>query len=425
LVRWCTVCTKKSCVRLSFSKMIHDHKKLLKNYGPVNRTGRPNKRRKRNPTLTHRQRATILAMRNQEPPPTFAVIAEQLNLSRTTISSWHSRYKHSGIFSSQYVENGGRKRKLDARTDRFIKFSALKQRKVSATSLANEVHELGVGIGEKPDPKSSNPKISANTISRRLRESGVCSNIACRKPFISPKNQKWRLAWAKAHLKWTAEQWAQVMWTDESPFVLRWVGRQRVWRRPGERYLDACMCGTVKHDKKIMVWGCFAKRGVGTLHRIRGIMFAGPGKHADDSPKANYWSILKNHAMPSGFDLFGREGFMFQQDSDPKHTAKINKAYLANKVKSWPLHKNPRKRCCLSVMNDWPSQSPDLNPIENLWQQLNFATKNRKPQNEDELFEVLKAAWEKLDPKRLEKLVESMHDRCQAVINSRGMPTKY
>ena len=74
---------------------------------------------------------------------------------------------------------------------------------------------------------------------------------------------------------------------------------------------------------------------------------------------------------------------------------------------------------------DWPAQSPDLNPIENLWSILDKHLSNRKPKIESELFELLRNKWEQLDMSILRKLVDSMPDRCRAVIANKGFPTKY
>jgi transposase len=73
----------------------------------------------------------------------------------------------------------------------------------------------------------------------------------------------------------------------------------------------------------------------------------------------------------------------------------------------------------------WPSQSPDLNPIENLWSILDLKTKERKPQNEQELFETLETAWYELDRDLLTRLVDTMPERVRKVIESKGFPIEY
>ena len=64
-----------------------------------------------------------------------------------------------------------------------------------------------------------------------------------------------RLEWAKAHQNWTVDQWRNVLWSDESPFVLRYNRKKRVWRLHNERYNPLVTVATVKHDKKINIWG--------------------------------------------------------------------------------------------------------------------------------------------------------------------------
>jgi len=281
---------------------------------------------------------------------------------------------------------GLKNRKTTARDDRKLLMKAKANRRMTASQIAAEA---GVDV-------------SRWTVSRRLKEAGLLNCVACKKPLVSEKNRKWRLQWCKNHENWTAAQWRRILWTDESPFTLRWNGQQRVWRSPTERYCPDCMVATLKQDKRINVSGSFAATGVGDLFRVKGIM-----------RKENYREILKHHLVPSGVRLLGR-GYIFQQDNDPKHTAKIIKLYFVGKTTDGTL-----------ILLEWPSQSPDLNPIENLWQQLNSYAKDRSCNNEEELFDVLKAAWENIPLQRLTDLIDSMPRRVAACIANKGLPTKY
>ena len=88
-----------------------------------------------------------------------------------------------------------------------------------------------------------------------------------KKPRLTSCHNKKRLDFAKAHQNWTAEQWTQVVFSDESRFLLhRSDGRIFVRRMTGEELKENCVQPTVRHGRgAIMVWGCINARGVGCI----------------------------------------------------------------------------------------------------------------------------------------------------------------
>jgi hypothetical protein len=220
-----------------------------------------------------------------------------------------------------------------------------------------------------------------------------------KKPYLKPRHVKARLDFAIAHRNWSVRKWKSVLWSDETMVTLRAKNSRKVWRLPSEKYNIECMIPHIRQDKRVKLWGCFNFYGVGRLHRINGILNA-----------QKFHAILQYQMLPSARTLMKNRKWLFQQDNDPKHTARINKDYL--------------QRQGVKVMK-WPACSPDLNPIENLWKILDDMTSKRKPKTENELFTTLNHAWVNMNEDYLKKLVQSMPSRCKAVIQNKGFPTKY
>ncbi len=101
---------------------------------------------------------------------------------------------------------------------------------------------------------------------------------------------------------------------------------------------------------------------------------------------------------------------LFQHDNDPKHTSKATVGFLKkNRVK----------------VIQWPSMSPDLNPIEHLWGILKRQVEHHSPSSIQSLKEVILEEWKKIDLAKCRQLVHSMPRRLGAVIKNHGGHTKY
>ena len=153
---------------------------------------------------------------------------------------------------------------------------------------------------------------------------------------------------------------------------------------------------TIKYGGgNVMVWGSMSAAGVGESHFIEGNM------------NSNMYCEILQQSMISFLQKLGRRA-VFQHDNDPKHTSKTTTALL--------------KRLRVKVM-DWPSMSPDLNPIEHLWGILK--RKIRKVSNIRQLRDVVMEEWKSIPVATCEALVNSKPRKVKAVLDNDGGHTKY
>ena len=123
-----------------------------------------------------------------------------------------------------------------------------------------------------------------------------------------------------------------------------------------------------------------------------------------------YRDILEKYLLPSIKKFNLEPEFFFMHDNDPKHTSALIKDWLKE-----------QKIPTLS----WPSSSPDLNPIEHLWDELERRVKKHQLKNIRQLQILLKDEWNQIEPTVFQKLVDSVPNRLQECIKMKGYPTRY
>jgi len=302
-------------------------------------------------------------------------------------------------------------RKTTQREDRYIERALKQNDSIPLRDITNIVREHGVPVSEA-------------TIRRRRSEAGLGSYIAAEKPGLRAENVAERLEWAMKHKDLTVEDWKRVIWSDESSI---WIGvnprRQWVICPPGKRLNRKYIKKTFKSAQvKVMVWACFTGERLGPL-----IVCDEGGIGADEHEDLIYdglFSLIDDLLEPSDdpetIRIADENTFLFMQDNAPCHKAHHVVEFLQeNHV---PIMK-------------WPAQSPDLNPLENLWPDFKarfhkrflelFNHPSKSLEARYRYSEVLQEVWYTQGIELVTKLIESMPRRCEAVIEAQGGSTQY
>ncbi len=305
-------------------------------------------------------------------------ISASLKVPKSTVTSIILKWKMFG--TTRTLPRAGRPAKLSYRGRRALVREVKKNPKITVAELQRCIREMGESCRK-------------STITAALHQSGLYGRVARRKP-LSARHMKVCMEDSKMVTN-------KILWSDETKIELFGLNSKRyAWRTPGTAHHLSNTVPTVKHGGgSIMLWGCFSAAGTGRLVAIEGKMNAAKSR-----------DILDENLLQSAQDLRLGRRFTFQQDSDPKHTAKITKEWLHNNS--------------VTVL-EWPSQSPDLNPIEHLWRDLKMAVHQRLPSNLTELERICKEEWQRIPKSRCEKLVASFPKRLMAVLNQKGASTKY
>ena len=193
-----------------------------------------------------------------------------------------------------------------------------------------------------------------------------------------------------------------LLWIEltKAKFTLyRADGRRRVYRRRGERFADACV---VERDRfgggSVMVSGGIAHGIKSQLIIVAGNMSA--IRYRDE--------ILRPVAVP----LVQLRNLILQQDNARPHVARVCQDFLANNNIA-PLA--------------WPPYSPDLTPIEHMWDELDRRVRKRRnpPATLAQLRNALIDEWNNIPMRTVKSLVNSIQRRITAATAARGGHTRY
>ncbi|UYV68224.1 hypothetical protein LAZ67_5003434, partial [Cordylochernes scorpioides] len=305
-------------------------------------------------------------------------IAADTHLGASTVHRLWRRWLEQGNVA--IYRNVGATRVTSARVDRLILRQAVAAPQATCTAILQHVQD------------TLDHSISTRTISRRLVANVLHSCRPLRRLPLTPPNRRQRLEWCRARSTWMTE-WHRVVFSDESRFCLSSDSRRvRVWRRRGERSNPAAIVErpTVR-QRGIMVWGAIAYDSRSPLLRIQGTMTA--QRYVDD--------VLRPVTLPY---LQGVPNALYQQDNARPHTARISQQALQD-VQMLP----------------WPPYSPDLSPIEHVWDIIGRRLHALpQPRSEDELWQMVEREWRAIPQDAIRTLIDSLPRRVAACIAVRG-----
>lgn len=313
-------------------------------------------------------------------------IAEQFGKPRSTIQSLRTKWENTG--SLERRAGSGRKKISNENQDNdLIDF------------LRNNPFQTAVEAHNQ-----TNFPGTVRTARNRIKKNSELRNkVAAKKPFLTDINKEQRMGFALEYLPQGMNFWEKVVFTDEKTFQSYYNGQLRVYRPPNTRYEERY----TQHVKtsgrfSVNVWGYMTSRGLGICHRIRGRF----------NTQA-YIHILQNVMLPSVNNIFQQENFIYQHDNCPVHTAR--------RVSDWIRENN------ISLL-PWPSRSPDINPIENVWGYIvKEINKNNDfhLQNSDDLWNKIEETWNTYNLHHAQMLVASMPRRLNLLVEKNGAALKY
>lgn len=326
-------------------------------------------------SISYKKRLEIafLALHPKGPKMNNSAISKYVKCSITTVKKWVKRYRETGDVLEE--EKAPKNRATTAKQDDMIIDTVEQHCDESIPRIYGRLVDKGLTC-------------SVETIRNRIKEAGIEHLAPLKKPMLTEEHRANRLQWVEDNMDF---DWDRVIFTDESSYSV-YMPVTKVWRRRGEKKVAR----TLKHPCKINFWGCLSSKGFGCCYSFK------PNLNAQ-----LMCGIYEKKLLPTARNWFGVDpsAWYLQEDNDPKHTSKRCKTWRAeNQVQRLP----------------WPSNSPDLNPIENVWSYMKSQIRGKSFRSAAALERKIKTIWKHLSPEYAQSLVNSMSDRLNAVLRNDG-----
>lgn len=328
------------------------------------------------------QRAATVVLEKQGLPR--GVIAQQAGASLPSVRRWVRRFEATGDVEDK--PRSGRPRLTDEATD-------------TALAFVSRVEPFATPRGLK---RKLQLDVSPRTIDRRLKEAGLPGRVARHRFQLTEDHKRQRLSFAHGYERWAEDEWRRVLFADIKTFTGEGSHGQ-VWvRRPMDEAANPEYSVPHKpHPVAVPAWGCFSAHGPGYMAMFEGSLDA-----------AGLRDIFRAYLLPTVKEHFGEGAdWWLLHDNDPgRHKSQVLKTFMHNNYIR-PL--------------EFPPYSPDLNPIENLWADMDKRMASEPAETKEELEKQVAAVWAETTQEYCSKLALSMPQRIAQVIERKGAYTDY
>jgi transposase len=333
---------------------------------------------------------------------------------RKTVKRWSERLKNGGKIRRK--PGSGRKPALDDEACELAESLLLDPQYGDLMVVAAELF------------RRKQLKVSTKTLSKSVRAFCTRMGRPIKPVFKKPKKQltaktkEKRVEFCKQH---SAFKWNTVMFTDRCKFHFHYPGAKVgvcQWVRVGEER-EANM---VNHASCLNVYAGITKYGVTTMCIVAGTTnhtstFTNKqGKQAKNITSGEYHHVVLNHLLPEGKRIFSAAGiskWYLQQDNDPSHK-KASAVALMEWTKKMP-------GSVVEVLPNWPPNSPDLNPIENIWAWVQSQVNQKGCKDFAEFSAQVHHTFKNIPKEMLDNLFKSMKTRVKLCLEREGEKTKY